>query len=733
MYRFATAFVLIWLIGGCSSDEPAPDTHTADTQTSDGGSDTDGSAPEVVPEDTGPDTPDVAAECVQDADCEDPLARKACQVARCVEGACVVEDGPLCCESAADCDASRFPETADGCLEVVCKESLCQLAATSSDCCTTDTECEDQTSNCCEAATCEAYTCVVASKEDCCEVSAECDDGDDATTDVCVNSCVAGGCYHHTPVCPDAETFAKGDFDNNTLQGFVVVDSDEDDTTTWHLTTSERVTPSYSIHLGHPLCGIYYNGPVENCVPTDTEADASTPMTVNLESASVTLPADTPAFLGFWIKMSLKPANPVPSDKLEVRIGDEVLWSSIEAFGDAHTTAGEWVYQAVDLSKVSSPFKVVFAFTSEAGDNYLSDDGTVLEGVYLDEIAIQTSCEAAACSPGDACTMDANGCTVDSCTPYAGGEGGVCAYAHLPQQAQWTSCTPCGQPSDCGTNDCYDYSCNDGFCDIELSCCANYTLFPEGTVPPATTLEGFEEGALEGWTIVDPNADNVTWQIVGTNAFEGSAALYFGDPETGTYDAKNPQGDAQPAVATLWSKYFQINKEQYRSAMLTFWLRMSTEYDDKAAPTDKDAPDTLRVLVQKEASGEIIEMWSSATAVGNSTKGEYAQIIVDLSPFEKQTVRFAFAFDSGEQDGVGKDNAHGGVWIDNLALHMVCGTSLCTGAAECDDDDPCTLEDTCSDGACAGASPRCWRHCSAITAHAASPRGALGITGCNLG
>ena len=64
-------------------------------------------------------------------------------------------------------------------------------------------------------------------------------------------------------------------------------------------------------------------------------------------------------------------------------------------------------------------------------------------------------------------------------------------------------------------------------------------------------------------------------------------------------------------------------------------------------------------------------MWNSAEAL-EAANGEYVQIGIDLSAFEK-TIRFGFSFDSGDAS----KNKFGGVHIDKLALHMICGAEVC--------------------------------------------------------
>ena len=308
---------------------------------------------------------------------------------------------------------------------------------------------------------------------------------------------------------------------------------------------------------------------------------------------------------------------------------------------------------------------------------------------------MQTTCDAASCTAKTKpCPNDGNGCTSDVCTLYSNGSGGVCAYPKVGSGKAWTKCQSCGQSGDCGDNDCYTYNCKEQICDIELAekCCASYTLFPEATVPPVTVFESFEENSLEGWTLDDPTDDNVTWQIKNTSAYDGQRVLYFGDPEEGTYEALDEDGKAQPAKAALWT-VFQINKGNTAPLCCYFGYICPRSLMVLMNPTW--AIRSIRLPSMSKKRAVKWSMWNSAEALGNTTNGEYVQIGIDLSAFEKKTIRFGFSFDSGDAS----KNKFGGVHIDKLALHMICGAEVCKEDNDCDDGNTCT-EDTCTVGKC---------------------------------
>ena len=369
--------VVVWLVGCGGEDPPPADAGpAADTQVTDAIDDA--TAIDIIVDigvDAGVDT---APECLLNEDCEGKVELQPCESAGCINGTCVAQEGPLCCSTADDCDPAAFPEAEKDCIDLVCENTLCTAVVTAEPCCLADDVCEGLTEECCEEAICEDYTCVVKPLENCCAQSSECDDGNENTTDTCLDACTADGCLNYEPDCDNVIEYARKDFDNNKLQGMTIVDSNPGDEISWHLTTETSVCYPYSIHLGHPLCGLYYNGPVENCVPTGL--DEAVPMNVRLETETITLDEDVKAFLGFWVRMGAKEATPEPQDALRVLIetGDESdsAWESIDAFGEENTTMGEWTYHVVKLNKYKTRSKSS-STNGHREASYQGSDGTV--------------------------------------------------------------------------------------------------------------------------------------------------------------------------------------------------------------------------------------------------------------------------------------------------------------------------------------------------------------------
>lgn len=713
-HRFCTVSLLL-LLTGCPADPPPigielPDSSTPDTQS-------DGTSSDAQSDATGPDgsqgdgTSDATVGCNSDDECQGAITLESCEIALCESGVCVASPDTKCCDTADDCSLLQFPETVSVCLELGCIDGTCTTYKVSEDCCDADDQCGHLESSCCDSAFCnEESVCELGTLTECCETSADCEDGSSGTNDVCVDACVIGGCLHKAPTCDVDKTYSQKTFDDGTLQLLQVFDDNPGDGVSWHVTSKASVSPSSSLRFGRSDCDFYYNGPVEDCVPTGSFADAGTPMSARVETSSFGVDPGVGIYLGFWVRMAAKEGFPaqggapaVDIDYLQVSVlqgaTSKVVWRSTEAFGSENTTQGQWAFQTVNLSGYEGSMSISFEFVAYASNNFYATDGSILEGVYLDEIRVQATCQDAFCDSNSVpCASDGNGCTDDTCSLYANGSGGVCAY---PLATPGAECQPCGQPGDCGDDACFDYACEDQQCSANLKdeCCSPNSTFPSFTAPGETASEGFESGLLAGWIMDDPTPDdNVGWQTDLEGPFKGAYSLYFGDPSTHTYAAVDALGQAQPAVATAWTQGFSLPADSFRTPVISFWLNMSTEYNGSEGPGAEENYDTLSIWVERVATGETAEAWNSKS-MGNTTNGSYQQVGVDLSDFTNDYIRIGLRFDSGDAPGTGSANDFGGVWIDEFGVHFVCGQEPCFGGSDCKDDDLCTT-DICDLGVC---------------------------------
>lgn len=694
-------------VADVSDDVPPPDGTDADDVPPPSDADAD-AAPEVEA-----DTP--PPPCESPSDCEEQLDLGPCEEAACTQGSCEVEPVEDCCDGDDECENRLDFQP---CMNRVCTDGNTCEYQERPNCCVEDADCEDL-AGCCTTASCDESggpgaegECVTESVSNCCETDGDCDDGNPDTQDVCQQSCQPNGCSFVAPECDVNKVFTRKDFDDGTLQVLEPSDSKPDDGVGAHVVSGTSVTPAHSLYFGNPSCETYYNGPLEDCEPEDPFAGESTSVDVSVETLQLELDSEGGAFLGFWVRMAAEPAvnvgteqNPeyVATDFLSVEVDDgqesTTVWQSTnpDALGQSNSTEG-WEFQAVDLSQwVDETVRVRFRFRADdSGNANTSGDGDPWFGAYVDAIRLEAACQSEQCSgEGGSCNDDDNACTTDTCTPFANSAGGICGrQSATPGEA----CASCSQPSDCGSDECFDYACNGGTCSSTLKndCCEPSSSFPVDTEAPNTAEEGFEGPSLGQWSVEDPFPDdNVSWQVDGALAREGSQSLYFGDPDTQTYE---PEPD-HPARATAVTPSFQV-PDDARTPVLSMWLWMSTEFDGATQKPDPELGiDLLSIEVRPVDGGESERIWESASTVGGSTGGAWQQVGTDLSAWAGEQIRLAFRFDSGETGNESVSNDHGGVRIDRLTVSSVCGADPCASFSDCDDGDKCT-DDWCSYGQC---------------------------------
>ena len=437
------------------------------------------------------------------------------------------------------------------------------------------------------------------------------------------------------------------------------------------------------------------------CEGVDNPEDkaACEAMAVNLGGACVEASA-TCSGLNNWL---------TPTDYLRVSVdtGDgepQTVWRSPDALGIENTTGGEWRFQVVDLG----PFKgknvnFTLSFIADNQKNVNTGGGEAYYGAYVDDLIVRTACDT--CIPGSECTKDYDGCTSDVCTGIHGSpDVGLCTYHATLLD---TTCQPCAQPGDCGDDPSLEYSCDEGFCasTIKTEFCEPFSSFPYDTLPGGVAIQSFEVIGVDFWTHEDPYPeDNITWQVSDSMGYAGPKSLYFGDPQTGNYEAV----PTNPAVAKIWSPSFQISSEAGKPTVLAFWLNLSTEWDLVADTMDPSDPylqdyDKLSVYLHEVGEEEPIEVWESGSTLISSTQGTWQQVGIDVSAWANKFVRIGFGFDSG--DGIGKSsgNAFGGVYIDELTVSVYCEDE-CLTSEVCDDGDTCTTN-ACVFGSCETTQP----------------------------
>jgi hypothetical protein len=717
-----TAILMVFGVAACGDEEaPAttpfiPTTDVGEADVDDG----DVTGPDGVETDTADVTTDGTGSgdtdgpqegCTVDDDCDGQVNLADCEAAVCQSGECVAVETDLCCSFTSDCIGLLEP---GNCETIQCLEAQCELIAVDN-CCKTDADCADQADGCCSEASCGADGfCDLTVKEFCCATSDDCDDGNPITTDQCVDACAQDGCLNLAGPCDLQAVFVSKDFDDGTLQLMSIYDDDPGDNVSVSAVKSTSVSPGWSLYFGDPECHTYYDGPMSDCSPSKKTADESQSVKLTVTTSQFTMDPDAGAFLGFWVNMSAEPELFIPSigywspDYLRVVVDDGsqkyTIWKSTDedALGGANTSNGEWVYQAADMSPFTNKaVEVSFEFIADDTGNYninagINDQELSWVGAYVDSIKIMAICQEGTCSvDSPTCPDDFDGCSSQSCTLFTQGSGGVCGYQ---SSTPGEDCQGCTQVGDCGNDACFNYACEAGVCSAtkEPSCCAPSTSFPVVTVEPNVAYEGFESAdSLVGWEVEDPYVDNVSWQVSGVYPYQGASSLYFGNGIDFTADPPNP------SEASIWTPWFEVDSDPYRTPVLSFWLYMDTEYTGAVGEIDCGfGYDQLNIWVTTK-DGQMIDVWDSCNATGNSTVYLYQQFGVDLSAYGGEEVRLGFTFNSGEgvpgMPGIG--NGGEGIFLDDLSVTSICGESPCVTASDCNDDEPCTF-DFCDLGEC---------------------------------
>lgn len=609
--------------------------------------------------------------------------------------------------------------------------------------CTTASDCEGvvNPTNCQQAA-CEAGQCKAAAKPlpFCCNDSA-CDDKDECTEDSCDPATAKCENKVDPKCCTGKQTMFKSGFEAASLGDLKISDGAGNGGVTWSQSTARAHSGKASLYFGN-ACKTYDTSmTVDGGCKAGKDGQA---VSTALTSGEFLLPSGTVAHVQFWLWLDAEPplsANFSPGncatacpqnascvivngasqclperDVLTVNLlqgGKTIpLFSSLSI---GKTTAGNWQQIALDLSAFGgSAAKLQWQFSS----------GTALknqyEGIYLDDVVIETVCAQNACSPTAPCADDGNACSTNPCTPYNNGKNGAgaCLYSAIP------GC--CADDGDCkDDNACTVDSCKQGQCSFapdssKPTCCK--TSVPFG--------DDFDGGSLSsvGWTALEQNSTAVQWRLL--SATSGSALAFVN--EAGTSYADETLSEEVGAKGTLCSPNIQL-KQGTLFNLLTFHLKLETEWSGTDAKSYKNPPveglpkyDAFSVQVLVDS--QLQTAWSS-DAIYGTTGGNWQPITVSLDAWAGKKVQVCLNFDAGD----GSKNDYTGAWVEDLAVKVACSkqacyldsecaakscgacevakcdstagctcakvAGCCAGDGDCTDTDPCTT-DVCVSGVC---------------------------------
>jgi hypothetical protein len=579
-------------------------------------------------------------------------------------------------------------------------------------------------------------------------------------------------------------TVGDSSFNDTFPAGWTVIDPTPNDPVGWHLIDESLAPPQFSgrclsgagcMHFGYRKgesdnCLTYFNGDITiekdgsgtivSCTQTDppsgcaTDADCDSnncgpqgsldqpcpgagqgcicrpsPSAATLQSDNYDLEEGKPWLLRFQLWMETEAPNLVQGlkgDSLEVWVkpsnGPETLVFD-SATSVANDTQGVFQLVQVDLSPYNGQ-QVTLEWRFDTADglnNYdISGNGNVLEGVFLDDIVVESSCFSETCVPGVAaelsgCATPASKCDVSECvsfepkTSLAAEEPlGICATSTVQ------GCVTCTQASDCPTSGGgFEAVCVEGVCDEVLVAC------PES--PAIMDFDSDLDGqAPNGWTTQDDPFCNNFWKVTNHRSVSGTQSLYFGNASNVCQNGESPScGDLENGLCPTYdcgqqqTTGFAITAPmslESTEAVLSFQLALSNEYDDGTvdqnlcdflcsiyAPfyfADEGeclgagglCPDRLLLyaVVDKPTGSEEYFMWNSTsnlTVDGSTTCGfEPVNVLVPAEALGEPSVRFKFVYDSVE----GSANENEGVYVDDLQMVYTCDLdTTCVTAADC--------------------------------------------------
>ncbi len=277
-------------------------------------------------------------------------------------------------------------------------------------------------------------------------------------------------------------------------------------------------------------------------------------------------------------------------------------------------------------------------------------------------------------------------------------------------QTEWTprqDDTPCTDGNECTVNDrCVGGACVPGpdrVCDDGNPCTRDHCEPEAGCVSEPNDLYrvDFEDGAGFAFDNSDPV---VGWSVVEGAPECASTCLYYGDPETWSYDT----GDQDNAGTALSEATIEVAEGQ--PAFLSFDLFLDNEWSNRLATggEGRQSADVLEVFLVVETGAGVtqVPVWSSTggypqwwvqTPSGSPVRPKRVRVGgVDLASqlqwFGYPPFRLGFRFRTEDDQW----NDFGGVFVDNVVIGQTC-----------DDRNRCTQGESCQAGECLGVEAEC--------------------------
>ena len=304
-------------------------------------------------------------------------------------------------------------------------------------CCASNAMCEDQ--NSCTEDVCIDGFCT--HEPSCCTVNLDCADADDLCT---TDSCASGTCLHTATLAPGCckPLMLEARFEDGTAGPLFVQNVSAE--VGWHVVSGGLSnSPPGAMYYGTDPLGSY---------------DSGTPSKGTLQTAPIALPAGVPSTLRFavWVDVEPDPSFDVLQVALTSGPGPVVVvW-------DKSKLAGYQAWQAVAIDLSGWAGKTITLRVNFDTKDDIENSG---QGVYLDDLLLDSPCEPRTCTDSKACD-DGLSATSDLCIE------GQCAY--VPETAACATATDCDDGKPCTLNVCQQGKCTypvlGGCCLSDLEC-----------------------------------------------------------------------------------------------------------------------------------------------------------------------------------------------------------------------------------------------------------------------
>ncbi len=477
---------------------------------------------------------------------------------------------------------------------------------------------------------------------------------------------------------------------------------------------ADPTADNFSIYFGNPVSGTY------NCGTLQCKGQFTTPY-IDLTDAD----SNAYAKLTFQLNLSTEfdeldpnsyPPDNAHTSRIDVLFVEVVapdgtmikeVWNSDVVKG---TTGGAWAPQWADLSDFKGQ-KIALRFRFDTGD--INPPNNDFGGVYVDELKVETVCDAVCTGPLDCPAPSA--CSTATCSD------GRCGTEMIQD-----CCTAVVNPN-CDDNDpCTVDSCNVG----AQTCSHSFSADPNCcTAYPKLLLDTFVSLTSEDWTLAnsgalcgngactaeescltcpkDCNQCLVSWRVTDHRSSSAPYSLYFGNPANWTYanGALNSEG-------TIVSPALQL--PPYGVPAVSFRLWLDTEhvsvFNTFVEPNDYDM---LSVYVESSADGQT---WGTPVLAWNSMSWDFkgssydpntgsvgwkdVSFGLDTLNLGSKYVRFSLTFNSLDFSS----NNYEGAYVDDFKIFTLCNQQYeCLSPFECNEATPttpaCSME-SCTGGKC---------------------------------